>query len=68
MWLMSNMAGKGAPIIFGTMVNKKKAGDIILVALHFDAPGLPSYAIAIKSTHFTIFTLYDINFSSFCVT
>ena len=33
---------------------RKKAGDIILVALHFDAPGLPSYAIAIKSAHFTM--------------
>ena len=54
MWLMSNMVGKGAPIIFGTMVNKKKAGDIILVALHVVAPGLPSYAIAIKSAHFTM--------------
>ena len=33
-------------------MNKKKAGDIILVALHVVAPGLPSYAIAIKSAHF----------------
>ena len=38
---------------------RKKTGDIILVALHFDSPGLPFYAIAIKSAHFTIFGLYD---------
>ena len=35
-------------------MNKKKAGDIILVALHVVAPGLLSYAIAIKSVHFTM--------------
>ena len=35
-------------------MNKKKAGDIILVALHVVAPGLLSYAIAIKTTHFTM--------------
>ena len=47
---------------------RKKTGDINLVALHFDSPGFPSYAIAIKCAHFTIFALYDINCSSFCVT
>ena len=36
------------------MGNKKRTGDIILVALHFDSPGLPYYAIAIKSAHFMI--------------
>ena len=50
---MSNMVGKRCANHFW-MVNKKKAGDIILVALHVVAPGLPSYAIAIKSAYFTM--------------
>ena len=33
-------------------MNKKKTGDIILVALHVVAPDLPSYAIAIKGVRF----------------